>query len=217
MRPQGVAKTEERLDLQVTQFNSNPKGKMQIINIIILSTMAFISANTDGMIIALAYLTDPNYDSRNILYGQIIGFWFLTLASLILAQLLFFIPKESARWLGIIPIIFGIAKLLKYSSRDTVKQPAAIPPTGRQIQEISVLTVATGADDVVAYTPIFATRTAHEVTILTIVFVIMTIIWWMIAKWLADHGIIRKLVSKGGPILVPLLIIALGVIIIYGD
>jgi len=188
---------------------------MEIINIIVLSTMAFISANTDGMIIAIAYLTDPNYDSKNILFGQIIGFWFLTIVSLILAQSLFFIPKESTRWLGIIPIIFGCAKLLKYSNRDTVKPPN-MPPSGRQIQEISVLTVATGADDVVAYTPIFATRTFHEVTILSIVFVVMTVIWWMIAKWLADHGIIRKAVSKGGPILVPLLIIALGVIIISG-
>jgi cadmium resistance protein CadD (predicted permease) len=189
---------------------------MEVINIIALSTMAFISANTDGMIIAIAYLTDPNYDSKNILYGQIIGFWFLTIVSLVLAQSLFFIPKESTKWLGIVPIIFGFVKLLKYSRRDTIK-PASMPPSGRQIQEISVLTVATGADDVVAYTPIFATRTFHEVTILSIVFVVMTIIWWMVAKWLADHGIVRKVVSKGGPILVPLLIIALGVIIISGD
>jgi cadmium resistance protein CadD (predicted permease) len=189
---------------------------MEIIHIIVLSTIAFISANTDGMIIAIAYLTDPNYEAKNILYGQIIGFWFLTIVSLILAQSLFFIPKESAKWLGLIPIIFGFAKLLKYSRKDTIKPPNT-PPSGRQIQEISVLTVATGADDVVAYTPIFATRTLHEVTILSIVFVVMTIIWWMIAKWLADHGIIRKAVSKGGPILVPLLIIALGVIIISGD
>ena len=189
---------------------------MEIISIIVLSTMAFVSANTDGMIIAIAYLTDPNYDSRNILFGQIIGFWCLIIASLILAQSLFFIPKESAKWLGIIPIIFGVVKLLKYSSREPIK-PASMAPRGRQIQEISILTVATGADDVVAYTPIFATRTAHEVTILSIVFVVMTIIWWMIAKWLADHGIIRKAVSKAGPILVPLIIIALGVMIVSGN
>ena len=189
---------------------------MEIINIIVLSTLAFISANTDGMIIAIAYLTDPNYDSKNILYGQIIGFWLLTAASLVLAQSLFFIPKGSAKWLGIIPVIFGFAKLFKYSNRDAVK-PTSMPPSGRQIQEISILTVATGADDVVAYTPIFATRTPREITILFIVFVVMTIIWWMIAKWLADHGIIRKAVSKGGPILVPVLIIAMGIIIISGD
>ena len=189
---------------------------MEIINIIVLSTMAFVSANTDGMIIAIAYLTDPNYDSKNILFGQIIGFWLLTIASLILAQSLFFIPKESAKWLGVVPIIFGFVKLLKYQRKDTIK-PASMPPSGRQIQEISILTVATGADDVMAYTPIFATRTPREITILSLVFVIMTIIWWMIAKWLADHGIIRKAVSKGGPILVPLLIIAMGLIILSGD
>lgn len=193
---------------------------METISIIALSIMAFISANTDGMIIAIGYLTDPNYDSKNILYGQIIGFWFLTIASLILAQSLFFIPKEDAKWLGIVPIAFGIAKLLKYSSRNTAR-PASITLSGRQIQEISILTVATGADDVLAYTPIFATRTLREIAILSIVFAVMTIIWWMIAKWiakwLADHGAIREVVSKAGPILVPLLIIAIGVIIVSGD
>jgi cadmium resistance protein CadD (predicted permease) len=189
---------------------------MEVINIIVLATMAFISANTDGMIIAIAYLTDPNYDGKNILYGQIIGFWFLTIVSLILAQSLFFIPKGNARWLGIVPIIFGFAKLLKYSSRGTIRPPS-VPRSDRQIQEICILTVATGADDILAYTPIFATRTLREVSVLSIVFVVMTIIWWMIAKWLADHGIVRKAVSKGGPILVPLLIICIGVLIISGD
>jgi cadmium resistance protein CadD (predicted permease) len=189
---------------------------MEIINVIALSTMAFISANTDGMIIAIAYLTDPNYDSKNILFGQIIGFWFLTIVSLILAQSLFFIPKESARWLGVVPIIFGFAKLWKYSSKKITK-PTSVAPSGRQIQEISILTVSTGADDVMAYTPIFATRSLHEISILSVVFVVMTIIWWMIAKWLADHGVIRKVVSKGGPILVPLLIITIGAIILSGD
>ena len=189
---------------------------MEIVNIIALSMAAFISANTDGMLIAIAYLTDSNYDSRNVLYGQIIGFWVLTIVSLAAAQSLFFIPKEDARWLGIVPIIFGFVKLLKYSSKQAIEPPNAAP-SSRQIQEISILTVATGADDVFAYTPLFATRTWREIAILFVIFVFMTIIWWMIAKWLAGRKAIRRVVSKVGPLLVPLLIMTIGVIIICGD
>jgi cadmium resistance protein CadD (predicted permease) len=188
----------------------------EIFNIIVLSTMAFISANTDGMIIAIAYLADPEYDNRNILYGQIIGFWLLTIVSFILAKLLFFIPKESTNWLGLIPIAFGLAKLLTYSHKDLNILPN-IRSRGRQIQEMSLLTVATGADDVIAYTPIFATRKPHEITILFFTYTIMTIIWWLIAKWLANRKIVQKIAYKGGAALVSLLMITIGVIIISGD
>lgn len=168
------------------------------------------------MLIAIAYLTNPEYDSKNILYGQIIGFWILTIACFIVAQSLFFIPKESAKWLGLVPITFGLVKLLTYTNQG-LKAIPNIRSTGRQIQEMSLLTVATGADDVMAYTPIFATRKPHEITILFVMFTLMTVLWWLIAKWLANRKVVRKLIYKCGPALVPLLMITIGVIVLSGD
>lgn len=50
---------------------------MEFYSLIILGGMAFLSANIDEMAIALAYLADPTYNNKNILYGQILGFWVL--------------------------------------------------------------------------------------------------------------------------------------------
>ena len=68
---------------------------MEYYNLIALGIMAFVSANIDGMIIALAFMADPTYNNKNILYGQIIGFWALVIVSFVLAQSLFFIPKGA--------------------------------------------------------------------------------------------------------------------------
>ena len=37
---------------------------MEYYNLIALGVMAFVSANIDGMIIALAFMADPTYDNR---------------------------------------------------------------------------------------------------------------------------------------------------------
>jgi cadmium resistance protein CadD (predicted permease) len=189
---------------------------MEVANIVILSAMAFASSNIDGMIIAIAYMSNPTYNGRNVLLGQILGFWILTIASLVIAQTLHIIPKENTYCLGLIPIIFGCVKLYNYTGKESLEL-VAVRPNGRQIQEISLLTIATGADELIAYSPIFATRKPHEITALFIIFLIMTVIWWMMAKWLVDHQIIRRLISNRGPLLAPALMIIIGLMIITND
>lgn len=189
---------------------------MEVANIIVLSAMAFVSSNIDGMIIAIAFMSDPSYNGRNVLIGQILGFWVLTVISLAIAQTLYIIPKDSACLLGFIPIIFGCIKLFNYTNNSTVEL-VAVRPNGRQIQEISLLTIATGADELIAYSPIFATRKPHEITVLFIIFLIMTVVWWVMAKWLVDHQVVQRLLSKKGPVLTPILMIAIGVMIFSGD
>jgi cadmium resistance protein CadD (predicted permease) len=187
---------------------------MEVINIVAISAMAFVSSNIDGMVIAIAFLADPSYDDRNVLLGQILGFWVLTIVSIILAQALFIIPLGSAWWLGFVPISFGCIKLLNYSSRDALEN-VEMRPNGRQIREISMLTMATGADEIIAYTPIFATRNTSEVVILLIIFIIMTLLWWLMARWLVRQRAMRKFIAKGGPLLVSVLMIVIGIMIVF--
>lgn len=189
---------------------------MEVANIVVLSAMAFISSNIDGMIIAIAYMSDPSYNGKNVLVGQILGFWILTVISLVIAQSLYLVPKESASLLGLIPILFGCYKLFNYSTKDALEL-AAVRPNGRQIQEISLLTIATGADELFAYSPIFATRKPHEISVLFFIFLIMTVIWWIMAKRLVDHQIIQRLISGKGPLLTPILMIAIGAMLLSGD
>jgi len=189
---------------------------MEYYNLIALGVMVFVSANIDGMIIALAFMADPTYNNKNILYGQIIGFWALVIVSFILAQSLFFIPKGSSSWLGFIPILFGCAKLASYMRRDS-SEFVAIRPSNRQIQEITILTVATGADDVIAYTPIFLTRKSHEIVFLFIMFAIMTVAWWFAALFLSERQLMRKISPSGMRLIVSILMIGIGIMIVAGD
>jgi len=189
---------------------------MEYYSLIALGVMAFVSANIDGMIIALAFMSDPTYNNKNILYGQIFGFWALVIVSFILAQSLFFIPKGSGNWLGLIPILFGGAKLFNYVRRGT-DPLVVVRPSNRQVQEITILTVATGADDVIAYTPIFLTRKSHEIVILFIMFAIMTVAWWFAALFLSERQIMKKIGSRGAHLLVPILMIGIGMVILAGD
>jgi cadmium resistance protein CadD (predicted permease) len=79
------------------------------------------------------------------------------------------------------------------------------------------LTVATGADDVIAYTPIFLTRKSHEIAFLFIMFAIMTVAWWFAALFLSEREIMKRIGSRGARLLVPILMIGIGIVILAGD
>lgn len=189
---------------------------MEYYSLIALGAMAFISANIDGMVIALAYMADPTYDNKNILYGQILGFWALVLVSFLLAQFLFFLPKNSNGWLGLIPIAFGFVKLASYL-RGSPDEVLTVRPGKRQIQEITTLTVATGADDVIAYTPIFVTRKPPEIAFLFIMFALLTVAWWFLALFLSERQIMKTIGARGARLLVPILMIGIGIMILAPD
>ena len=140
----------------------------------------------------------------------------LVIVSFILAQSLFFIPKGGNNWLGLIPILFGFVKLASYI-RSSSNELVAIRPSNRQIQEITILTVATGSDDVIAYTPIFLTRKPHEIVFLFIMFAIMTVAWWFIALFLSERQLMRRISSVNMRLIVSILMIGIGSMIIAGD
>lgn len=80
---------------------------------------------------------------------------------------------------------------------------------------VGAVTFSNGGDNIGIYTPLFAKySSAGEVVLITLIFMVMTAIWCIIAYNLVRIPIIAKRLRKTGHIIFPFVLIGLGIFIL---
>jgi cadmium resistance protein CadD (predicted permease) len=77
------------------------------------------------------------------------------------------------------------------------------------------VTFSNGGDNIGIYTPLFAKYNGFgEVSILVVIFMLMTGIWYLVGYYLVNHPSISNRLRKTGHIILPFVLIGLGIYII---
>lgn len=183
-----------------------------------LGVLVFASTNVDDIFVLLGFLADPRFRTRDVVLGQYLGIGVLTLASLIASLIALVLPPAYIGLLGLFPIGIGLKKL-----RDLVRgddgsgeelEDHSAPSRGRMLA-VAAVTLANGGDNLGIYTPLFATRTGPEATLLIAVFAIMTGVWCLLAHGLVNHPALGAPIRRYGRRVLPFVLIGLGVLILY--
>jgi len=92
-----------------------------MITAISTAIAAFIATNLDDILILTILFTQVNklFRRRHIVIGQYLGFILLILASLTGFFGSFLIPAQWIRFLGLLPVIFGIRSLWQREETET--------------------------------------------------------------------------------------------------
>lgn len=189
----------------------------------ILSALAvFISTSIDYLLI-LTIIFVQTRTKKGILHvvgGQYLGTAALVVASLLIAFILHFIPEE---WiiglLGIIPIILGV-HVATQKERDKeedeaeeVNKKLETAKANRLFWTITLITIASGGDNLGIYIPYFASLAGSDFFIVLLVFLIATAILCYIGYKLSTIRLISETLEKYERIIVPIVYIALGIYI----
>ena len=83
------------------------------------------------------------------------------------------------------------------------------------IVAIALVTIANGGDNISVYTPLFATRSAYEVLAIGCIFAVLTAVWLGAAHSLVNHPKLGAPIRRHGHRVVPFVLIALGILILY--
>jgi cadmium resistance protein CadD (predicted permease) len=78
---------------------------------------------------------------------------------------------------------------------------------------VAGVTIANGADNIGVYVPLLATMTSYQKTEMILVFGVLTYLWCIAARYLANHPALAGQLDKYGHILMPVVLILLGVVI----
>lgn len=195
--------------------------------------IAFFFTNIDDIIILLLFFSqiNANFRRRHIFFGQYLGF-----AAIIIASLPGFfgglvVRRELIGLLGILPIIIGLKQLLSPEEETTeiqtvtsdFKQSPHRNPIISFIlsllhpntYKVAAVTIANGGDNISIYIPLFAGHSFASLGVILSVFFVMVAVWCFIAYSLTLQPNIADILTRYGNILVPYVLIALGLFIMY--
>jgi cadmium resistance transport/sequestration family protein len=192
------------------------------IDDILLLVVFFSQANTS---LTNASLTKTPFRPRHVVVGQYLGFSILVGVSLLgfLGRLV--IPQPWIGILGLAPIFIGVRKFLGRNKVDEVtksKKPGPQPVRpfvfdtllNSYTYQVAVVTVANGGDNIGIYTPLFASSSLAELSILLGVFFALVGVWCLVGYRLTHRPAIVTFMTHYGHTLVPFILIGLGVFIL---
>lgn len=189
------------------------------MEIIITSILAFISTNIDDIFILTIFYGSRRFKSSEIIIGQLLGISTLIGISIIASLAGLIIDKSYIGLLGFLPIYLGIKGLWhaakKSNDNDTTDNLDITQHNKRHIVSIAGVTIANGGDNIGIYVPLFAALSYANEIITIVVFLLMTLVWCVLAKYLTNHPYVAKITDRYGHIVAPIVLIFLGIFILY--
>lgn len=189
------------------------------LNAAILGSGLFASTNIDDIFLLMAFFADNRLRGKAVVFGQFVGIASLIGVSLLGAAGALFFSHKMVALLGFVPLILGIRALISREGASSAHDEELLgdAPGKLYMQVLSVagVTFANGGDNLAVYIPVFA-EDFSLVPILAVVFVVMTALWCVLARYFVTHPRLVEPMRKLSPRLLPYVLIILGVWILSG-
>ena len=194
-----------------------------MMKLFVASVIAFVSTNIDDLFILTLFFGGKEFKASEIVAGQLLGISALIALSLVGSLAGLFIDLAYIGLLGLVPIYLGakgIVGLIKHQ-HETDKDDTGDAPTpsrgqmASNILSVSGITIANGGDNIGVYIPLFASLTWSGKTTMAFIFLLMTFVWCMIARFFTKHPFVARMVDKYGHRITPFVLILLGLYIIF--
>lgn len=189
------------------------------MDLLVTSLLTFVSTNIDDIFILTLFYGNKRFKEREIVTGQLLGIGSLIFISLLASLIGLLIPMPYIGLLGLFPIYLGVKALWHQHNQNEndvsdLNIDKAHKPQGNTLS-VAGVTIANGGDNIAIYIPLFATLTwPHKLT-MVMIFLVMTLVWCILARYLTRHPLVSKTVDKYGHSITPFVLILLGAYILY--
>lgn len=195
-----------------------------MLDLILTGIATFAATNIDDILILVVFFSQVNasFRLRHVVMGQYLGFAILVGVSLLgfLGSLV--ISRPWIGLLGLAPIVIGVRKGLgrnevtesKNLSLQPVKPTVFSTLLNPHTYQVAVVTVANGGDNIGIYTPLFASSSLAELSILLGLFFALVGVWCLVGYRLTHRPAVVSFMTHYGHIVVPFILIGLGVVIL---
>jgi cadmium resistance protein CadD (predicted permease) len=156
--------------------------------------------------------------ARRITAGQYLGFTALLAVAVAAAYGATFLPGSAIAYLGLLPLALGLRAAWQawqdHRHGDDGEHNPENRKDGPTALQVAMVTFGNGGDNIGVYLPVFARAGAAGITVYVIVFLILVGAWCAAGRYLATRPAVARVISRWGHILHPLVLIALGLIIL---
>ncbi|MEU9396516.1 cadmium resistance transporter [Streptomyces sp. NPDC048324] len=173
----------------------------------------------DILVLALFFAQGAGHpgSARRIMLGQYLGFAAILVVAVAAALGATFLPEAVIPYLGLLPLALGLKAAWRawrdrHDGSDDEEERAGEGGPGPL--EVAAVTFANGGDNIGVYVPVFATAGIGGMSVYAVVFLVLVAVWCWAGKFFATRPVIAKALARWGHILLPLVLIAIGLLIL---
>ena len=184
------------------------------------AVVLFATTNIDHLVILSMWFARGHGrpgTTRRILAGQYLGSGAIIILTLALAAgINLVLPVEALRWLGLIPLIIGLkAAWQAWKSRgEDEDDDELIQGKLTSVLSVAAVTFANSGDEAAVYLPVFSVSQPWQLAVYVVVFLLLAAVVVFLAKYITSRKAIAEYLEKWESILFPVVLIALGLLIL---
>lgn len=169
----------------------------------------FAVTNVDDLVLLAVFFGQAT--AITVVAGQFLGFGAILGVSVAGALGAGLLPDGAVRWLGVLPVPLGIRAAWQAWRQDD-DEPS--PTTG--LLGMAAVCFANGGDNVGVYVPAFAATGPGGLVGYAVVFLAGVAVWCVAGRFLATRPAVARGLARWGHVVLPVTLIALGVLILAG-
>lgn len=181
----------------------------------------FTVTNIDNIIILSLFFGRDRSQSgttSRIMIGQYLGFLGTLGVAILAAVSAQLLPSERLLpYFGLVPLGLGLWAAWQ-TWRDRDKTDAETRSNGKRVSvwTVAAVTFANGGDNISVFAPVFMTVSWNIILIYCVVFLLLTPVMVLVARWITSRKPIAKVLDRWDNILYPTVLIAIGLFILLG-
>ncbi|MFC9643167.1 cadmium resistance transporter [Streptomyces mirabilis] len=173
----------------------------------------------DILILALFFAQGAGHrgSTRRIVLGQYLGFAAILAVAVAAAFGATFLPEAAIPYLGLLPLALGLKaawQAWKDHREGGGGEEEQAKEGGPSALEVAAVTFANGGDNIGVYVPVFATAGIGGMGVYAVVFLVLVAVWCFAGRFFATRPVVAKALARWGHILLPLVLIAIGLLIL---
>jgi cadmium resistance protein CadD (predicted permease) len=176
-----------------------------------LASVVFVSTNIDDAFVLVGFFADKNFRTHDVVIGQYAGISVLYAISVMAALISLVVPPSYVGLLGLAPILIGIKKVYRLWRGRQTEEPVTHSRGHSRRLAVAAVTLANGGDNIAVYTAVLATRKGFDVSVIGVVFAVMTALWCLAAHWLVNHRTLGAPIRAQAHRIIPFILIGLGI------
>jgi len=187
----------------------------------------FAVTNVDDLVILALFLArarGQRHGVARVVVGQYLGFAAILAIAAAGALGMQLLPERVVPYFGLLPLLLGLhagwRAWRERQGRSDLSEPGPVEPGpdvlagAAGVLSVATVTFANGGDNLAVYVPVFATAGNAGLIAYSITFLVLVAVWCAASVFLVTRPGIARAQARWGHLLLPVVLIALGLIIL---
>lgn len=194
---------------------------------------SFVLTNIDDLFVLVTFFAEASTSDTltplKIAIGQYLGFSVIIAISMLGFGLALVLPAEPIGFLGLLPILMGVWKLLDllFSKENDEDEEMRVGEEAggkrsrvvgmKNVLKVSLITVMNGGDNISTYIPLFSQARGAEIAVYVVVYYLLLGTWCLAAYLIMKQKHVLRVAQRYSGYVIPFLYMGLGIYIVVGS